>query len=79
MFLLPNGSSEVPVTTVRPTTVPYAADDADQSGADQLHLFMWVDLHNRWDVMRAFDEGDLTTAPGVDPEHHGRVADCAER
>jgi len=30
------------------------------------HLFLWVDLASRWDVVRAFEEGVPTTAPTVD-------------
>ncbi|MBV1854594.1 hypothetical protein [Catellatospora tritici] len=37
-----------------------------RSGASERHLFMWVDMHSRWDVVRAFDEGDPTAAPVVD-------------
>lgn len=37
-----------------------------RAGASERHLFMWVDMHSRWDVVRAFDEGDPTTNPVVD-------------
>ncbi|MEU9213395.1 hypothetical protein AB0D27_37180 [Streptomyces sp. NPDC048415] len=38
----------------------------ERSLAPVRHLFLWVDLASRWDVVRAFEEGEPTTAPTVD-------------
>ncbi|WP_327074399.1 hypothetical protein OG196_31650 [Kitasatospora purpeofusca] len=38
----------------------------DRSGASVRHLFLWVDLQSRIDVVRAFEEGVPTAAPEVD-------------
>ncbi|MFI5861773.1 hypothetical protein [Streptomyces sp. NPDC051546] len=38
----------------------------DRSGVPVRHLFLWVDMASRWDVVRAFDEGTPTIDPRVD-------------
>lgn len=38
----------------------------DQSGVPVRHLFLWIDMASRWDVVRAFGEGVPTTDPRVD-------------
>lgn len=37
-----------------------------RSGVEVRHLFMWVDMHTRWDVVRAFGEGTPTAPPVID-------------